>query len=121
MERLMGYYMYAGGCKKYEAGCKKKVCIPVSYAKLNYDPAQPAVQFVRAEVETASMSAEALLLRQVPWPVGLAPKPPPRTPAPQETDDLSRFSGYGAIVMTWTSAEASALAALMRPGYPTSN
>jgi hypothetical protein len=39
---------------------------------------------------------------------------------PAETDDLSRFHGYDAVVVTWTAAEASALAALLTPGHPTS-
>jgi len=44
----------------------------------------------------------------------------PRHSAPAETDDLSRFRGYDAVVVTWTSVEAAALAALFTPGYLTS-
>jgi kumamolisin len=38
-------------------------------------------------------------------------------PAPAETDDLSRFAGYDAVVITWTAAEAAALAALFTPNH----
>ncbi|MGA9821101.1 MAG: hypothetical protein WBQ36_05865, partial [Desulfobaccales bacterium] len=40
----------------------------------------------------------------------------PLATPPAETDDLSRFSGYDAVVVTWTAAEASALAALFTSG-----
>jgi nucleoside phosphorylase len=56
----------------------------------------------------------------VPWPAGRIPTPAPLHPAPAETDDLSKFLGYDAVVVTWTSAEAASLAALFTPGYPTS-
>jgi hypothetical protein len=48
----------------------------------------------------------------------VAPKPAPLAAAPAETADLSRFHGYDAVVVTWTVAEASALAALFTPVYP---
>ncbi len=43
------------------------------------------------------------------------------TPPPAETDDLSRFKGYDAVVVTWTAAEAAALAALLTPAHPISS
>lgn len=42
------------------------------------------------------------------------------TTPPDESADLSPFSGYDAVVVTWTCAEAAALAALMTPGWPLS-
>jgi hypothetical protein len=39
---------------------------------------------------------------------------------PAETGDLCRFRDYDAVVVTWTAAVASALAALFTPGHPTS-
>ena len=39
---------------------------------------------------------------------------------PAETDDLSKFAGYDAVVITWTAAEAAALAALFTPNHQTS-
>jgi hypothetical protein len=44
----------------------------------------------------------------------------PLATPPAETDDLARFNGGDAVVMTWTSAEASAMASLFTSGYPTS-
>jgi len=84
---------------------------------LNYDPAAPQGRFRASELTAA---VEAALPRAVPWPDGAAPRPAPLAAAPAETDDLSRFHGYDAVVVTWTAAEASALAALFTPGYPTS-
>jgi hypothetical protein len=46
------------------------------------------------------------------------PTPVPLNPAPAESDDLSRFHGYDAVVVTWTAAEAAALAALLTPNHP---
>jgi len=84
---------------------------------LNYDPANPHPRFHAMGIE--AVAAEAALPRPVPWPQGTAPAPAPLAPAPAPTDDLSRFNGYDAVIVTWTAAEASALAALMSPGYPT--
>lgn len=56
----------------------------------------------------------------VPWPADSVPTPSPVTTAPAETDDLSKFKGYDAIVITYTSEEAKALATLFTPGYPIS-
>ena len=80
---------------------------------LNFDPAAPHARFRAAGLE------EAPLPQSVPWPAGSAPTPAPLAHAPAPTDDLSRFHGYDAVVVTWTSAEASALASLFTPGYPT--
>jgi len=93
----------------------------LSYAediRLNYDPEAPKARFMAALPEAAKASSSARLPKGVPWPAGLAPTPKPVAPAPAETDDLSRFAGYDAIVVTYTSAEAAALAALFTPGYP---
>jgi nucleoside phosphorylase len=83
--------------------------------RLNYNPEQPQKRFL-----AALPLAEAIghLPLAVPWPIGLAPTPQPLTPAPLDTDDLSRFVGYDAIVITYTSAEAAAMASLLSPGYP---
>jgi nucleoside phosphorylase len=85
---------------------------------LNYDPEAPQARFRTLQV--ANESRGARLPRPVPWPHS----PPMATvlqPAPQPTDSLARFAGYDAIVMTWTSAEAAALAALFTPNYPVSD
>jgi nucleoside phosphorylase len=87
---------------------------------LNYDPEAPQERFRALGLEAARESRGARLPRPVPWPHS----PPTATllhPTPKATDSLARFAGYDAIVMTWTSAEAAALAALFTPNYPLSD
>ncbi len=60
----------------------------------------------------------AALPRAVPWQAGAAPTAAPLAKAPADSDDLSRFRGYDAVVVTWTAAEASAMATLFTPGRP---
>jgi nucleoside phosphorylase len=83
---------------------------------LNFDPAAPHARFRTAGLELL----EAALPRTVPWPAGTAPAAAPLAIPPAATDDLSRFKGYDAVVVTWTAAEASAMASLFTPGHPTS-
>jgi Phosphorylase superfamily len=87
---------------------------------LNFDPAAPQARFRGGRLGAELVTAEAALPKPVPWPNGLAPTPAPLSSPPPETSDLSRFHGYDAIVVTWTAAEASALASLFTPGFPTS-
>jgi hypothetical protein len=87
---------------------------------LNFDPAAPHQRFRAAGLEAALEPVGAALPHIIPWPTGAAPTPAPLATPPAETDDLSRFRGYDAVVVTWTAAEASALAALFTPGHPTS-
>ena len=85
---------------------------------LNFDPAAPQRRFHEAGLEAALIPVAAALPQTIPWPEGAAPKAAPLSSAPAPTDDLSRFHGYDAVVVTWTSAEASALASLFTPGHP---
>jgi nucleoside phosphorylase len=84
---------------------------------LNYDPEQPQQRFIAAGLEGALRSATGRLPSVVPWPEASRPIAMPLDPAPSEDDDLSRFKGYEAVVVTWTAAEAAALAALLTPDY----
>jgi hypothetical protein len=94
---------------------------PVADLVLNYNPEEPQARFKSAGVKAALVpKAGDRLPSPVPWPSGHAPTPVPLRPAPAETEDLSKFRGYDAVVVTWTSAEAASLAALFTPGYPTS-
>ena len=88
---------------------------------LNFDPAAPHARFRTMGLPAEALTAAAALPQPVPWPEGGAPKAAPLAQAPAESDDLSRFRGYDAVVMTWTAAEASAMATLFTPGYPTSD
>jgi nucleoside phosphorylase len=83
---------------------------------LNYDPEAPAARFHAAGVEAAALSLSNRMPHPVPWPRN-PPTVSPLTPPPSENDSLARFAGYDAVVMTWTAAEASALAALFTPNH----
>jgi hypothetical protein len=82
---------------------------------LNYDPAAPQGRFRAAGLLATPAAA---LPSAVPWPAGAAPKPVPLATAPPAAASLAQFHGYDAVVVTWTAAEASALAALFTTGYP---
>jgi len=88
---------------------------------LNFDPAAPQGRFVGGRLGAELVTAEAALPHPVPWPSGLAPSAAPLSHPPSGEDDLSKFHGYDAIVVTWTAAEASALASLFTPDYPTAS
>jgi hypothetical protein len=88
--------------------------------RLNYNPEAPQERFKAAGVEAAQLSQSERLPTAVPWPAATKPTPAPLNPAPAETDDLTKFQGYDAVVVTWTAAEAAALAALFTPGFLTS-
>jgi hypothetical protein len=88
---------------------------------LNFDPAAPHPRFAAMGLPADILTVGAALPRAVPWPAGLAPKAAPLPTPPAETDDLSRFKGYDAVVVTWTATEASAMASLFSPGYPTAS
>ena len=89
--------------------------------RLNYDPSAPQQRFRDAGLEAAFEKPSALLPTTPPWPADGAPKPIALSPIPQPADDLTRFKGYDAVIVTWTSAEAAALAALMTPDHPISD
>jgi nucleoside phosphorylase len=86
---------------------------------LNFDPAKPHPRFRTMGLPEDVLVAEAALPSPVPWPSGAAPTPTPLAKAPPESADLSKFKGYDAVVVTWTAAEASAMATLFTPGHPT--
>jgi hypothetical protein len=88
--------------------------------RLNYDPSAPQQRFREAGLEAAFEQPSAQLPTIPPWPADGAPKPVSLSPDPAPTDDLTRFKGYDAVIVTWTAAEAAALATLMTPGHPVS-
>jgi len=84
---------------------------------LNYDPEAPQKRFRNIGIAATKLKMSARLPGAVPWPAGWAPTAAPLNPAPAASDDLTRFRGYDAVVVTWTAAEAAALAALFTPEY----
>jgi nucleoside phosphorylase len=94
--------------------------IDVEDLRLNYNPEQPQERFKAAGLEAALVpQLSDRLPSAVPWPTGKAPTAVPLAKAPAETDDLTRFRGYDAVVVTWTAAEAATLASLFTPGFKT--
>lgn len=83
---------------------------------LNYDPEAPAPRFRAAGLAAAEAALSARMPHPVPWPRN-PPTAAPLSPAPAETSSLAHFAGYDAVVMTWTAAEAAALAALFTPNH----
>jgi hypothetical protein len=91
--------------------------INVEDLRLNYDPEFPQERFKTAGLPAALSSSTGRLPGMVPWPDGAAPTAAPLAEPPDETADLTRFRGYDAVILTWTAAEAAALAALFTPEY----
>jgi nucleoside phosphorylase len=91
--------------------------IDVEDLYLNYDPEFPQERFRAAGYEAALKSSTGRLPSTVPWPEASKPTAAPLVKSPAETDDLARFAGYDAVVVTWTAAEAAALAAMFVPDY----
>jgi nucleoside phosphorylase len=88
--------------------------------RLNYDPRNPQERFLADLSPAARESTSARVAKPVPWPAAAAPAPIILDPPPKDSDDLSRFEGYDAIVMTYTTAEADTLATLCTPKHPLS-
>jgi hypothetical protein len=84
---------------------------------LNYDPEFPQARFLSAGIAAAFKSSTGRLPSVVPWPEASKPIAAPLERPPAGSDDLSKFHGYDAVVVTWTAAEAAALAALLTPDY----
>lgn len=94
----------------------------IDYGKfiITYDPEKPQAHKDKYALSEVPLTAAEALPSPVPWPAGSVPTAAPLATAPAPTDDLSRFAGYDAVVVTWTSAEAATLASLFSPGYPVS-
>jgi len=85
--------------------------------RIMYDPEHPQAAKARFSMAAIPDNPDDALPTAIPWPAALSPKAAPLANAPAETDDLSPFKGYDAVVVTWTSAEAATLARLFSPGY----
>ena len=85
---------------------------------LNYDPEAPAERFREAGLPAALKSSTGRLPGPVPWPQGHAPTAAPLPQPPAESDDLGRFRGYDAVVVTWTAAESRRTGRSLHSGLP---
>lgn len=88
--------------------------------RILYDPEHSFEDKKSFSMAAIPENPEDALPTAIPWPQGLIPKAAPLAKPPAESDDLSVFKGYDAVVVTWTSAEAATLARLFTPGVPVS-
>ncbi|CDX20151.1 hypothetical protein MPLB_1820046 [Mesorhizobium sp. ORS 3324] len=79
---------------------------------LNYDPLAPELRFADTATEFAATLAAPPLPNPVPWPVGFAPF----AMALDTSDPGGPLPQCDVLVVTWTAAEARALATLFTPG-----
>lgn len=87
--------------------------------RLNFDPVEIAPRF--SELKAAKYMTFSHRIPSIPaWPRNADSEALPLAPEPVASDSLSRFQGYDAVIVTWTAAEASALAALLAPNHPVS-
>ncbi len=77
---------------------------------ITFDPDEPADRLFSA-IPTAARAA----LSPIPWPAGLAPEAVTPAKAPSSSDPLPTAD---VLVVTWTVAEAKALADVLTPGHP---
>ena len=82
---------------------------------IDYDPTNPRPEFFATATEMAATLARAAVTQPVPFPAGLAPVPvaPANPPSPQDP-----LPAADVLVVTWTAAEAVALATIFTPGVP---
>ena len=80
---------------------------------IDFDPDDPAHQLFAVQDRVSRQP-----LTPIPWPAGLAPSVVPLTPAPDPDAGLPHAD---VLVVTWTVAEAKALADVLTPGLPTSS
>lgn len=80
---------------------------------LTYDPAHPQPRFFASGAEQELFARQRASVEPVPWPTGLEPLAAPLQPPPSESAPLPKVD---AVVVTWTVAEATALAQLFTPG-----
>jgi hypothetical protein len=80
---------------------------------LNYDPLQPHPKFFQTATELLLAASKPVLPKPVPWPGGTEPV---TTPPGHDPDPAAKLPDADVLVVTWTVAEARALATLFTPG-----
>lgn len=81
---------------------------------IEFDPWKPETYAAWTELSAATLAATHPALQPIPWPSAEAPLPRPLTPSPKLADPLPQ-ADY--LVVTWTVAEAQALANVLTPGH----
>jgi nucleoside phosphorylase len=80
---------------------------------LTFDPDRPEQRMF-----TVAAELPRIILEPIPWPAGLEPTPVLLSPSPAPGDALPQAD---VLVVTWTVAEAKALADVLTPGVPSSS
>jgi hypothetical protein len=89
--------------------------------RTNADLARHIIDFDQEDTQTFSAATDRALLipakalKPIPFPAALAPKPAPMAPRPTPSSPLPKCD-Y--LMVTWTVAEARALADVLTPGFP---
>jgi hypothetical protein len=78
---------------------------------LNYDPLEPHPRFFKTATELLLAATKPVLPEPIPWPAGTQP-----VTLPDKADSDGKLPEADALVVTWTVAEARALATLFTPG-----
>ena len=81
---------------------------------IEFDPRDEATHAYWTEIEPDLLKHP----QPIPWPSGAEPRPQPISPNPKSSDPLPAADF---LVVTWTVAEAEALADALSPGFPSSN
>jgi len=100
------------------SGVAPAPALDVADLVLNYDPEQPQARFTGVRPDLLTSSVASRLPRPVPWPAGKQPAPIHLAAAPAPDAPLASIAALAhcdAVVVTWTAAEAAALAAIFTP------
>jgi hypothetical protein len=98
---------------KTEKPTPEQISGEVERRLIEFDP-EDARTYFAAGIATPQVSTSQALT-PIPWPSGKAPKPAPLAAAP---DPDAALGQYDYLIVTWTAAEAQALADVLTPGYP---
>ncbi len=82
---------------------------------IEFDPSNPETYAPWTELSPATLATTHPALQPIPWPEAEAPRPRPLSATPQPASSLPQ-ADY--LVVTWTVAEAQALADVLTPGHP---
>ena len=81
---------------------------------IEFDPRDKTTHAYWTEIEPSLLEHP----QPIPWPSGTEPQSQPISPSPKSSDPLPAADF---LIVTWTVAEAEALADTLSPGYPSNN